>query len=153
MVPAREFTGDMSKPTAVSNWTKLSTRHIAAVIRGRPMSHIVAAMSRRDSAHPTGRLQEMAEAPSFASEAKNIVQQALRNLQEHWSARLSVHVWDRLELSSSKMETLRHLLSFMYKPMNDHYEPIIVWTNPSDPTDRVAAPCLVGRFGREKLFN
>jgi len=33
-------------------------------------------------------------------------------VQKHWTPRHAVHVWDRLELSRSQMETLRHLLSF-----------------------------------------
>ena len=35
-------------------------------------------------------------------------------MSDHWSARCSVHIWDRLGLSRRDMDTLRWLLSYVY---------------------------------------
>jgi hypothetical protein len=50
------------------------------------------------------------------------------------------------------MDDLRHLLSFVYRPLSNTYDPVVVWQNADDPTDRLEMPCLVGRAGRERLF-
>ena len=46
--------------------------------------------------------------------------------QDHWTARLSVHLQTRLDLSRELMDILRHLLSFIYCPLLDSYIPIKV---------------------------
>lgn len=125
-------------------WAKRSIHHIAAVLHDRPMSHILRALRHRHT--------ELAECAEFASESKRIVSKAMSVIVERWSARLSVHVWDRLELSRRRMDDLMHLLSFVYDPTSDKYHRIIVWTNPNDEKDVVVMPRLVGREGREKLF-
>ena len=66
--------------------------------------------------HSTGYLKRLVEADLFQPVAKGIVLAAAGKVQEHWTARHSVHVWDRLELSRSQMETLRHLLSYPAPP-------------------------------------
>ena len=43
------------------------------------------------------------------------------------------------------METLRHLLSFIYNPFTDSYVPICVWENPNDPSDFVLSAKIAGR--------
>ncbi|KAL1520725.1 hypothetical protein AB1Y20_022293 [Prymnesium parvum] len=83
---------------------------------------------------------------------RRLVQEAIDKVQEHWSARHAIHVWDRLELSRSQMETLRHLLSFVYAYSTDKYAPIKVWQNPNDPSDYVSCPQLAARPAREKLY-
>lgn len=153
LAPPRQFTGDSSKRRAESEWCKASVKHIHAVVKGRPIEHIAAAIARPDAEHPNGRLGELAACKQFVPQTKLAVSTAVNTLSAHWSARLSVHIWDRLELSREKMETLRHLLSFIYDPGSDKYMNIRVWHNPYDPNDRINAPSLVGRFGREKLFN
>ena len=73
-------------------------RHIAAVLRGRPAELVALALRRigREGAHPS--LSDVASAESFQGTVKQIVQDAVDTVSGHWSARLSVHLWDRLEL-------------------------------------------------------
>ena len=73
--------------------------------------------------------------PEMVPYQKQIVSDSRAKVMEHWTARLAVHVWDRLELSEEKMETLRHLLSFVYDPETDKYVPIKIWENPNDASD------------------
>jgi len=84
---------------------------------------------------------------------KPIVKSALDETQRHWTARHAVHVWDRLELSRSQMDTLRHLLSFKYAPTCDKYQPIVVWKCNGDDQDVLLTPVLAGRFAREREFD
>eukprot|EP00965_Chrysotila_dentata_P010914 355221-Pleurochrysis_carterae.AAC.1 len=51
------------------------------------------------------------------------------------------------------METLRHLLSFVFDPADDTYKPIRIWENPNDPTDFLVMAQLASRQAREKEFN
>ena len=51
-------------------------------------------------------------------------------MTDHWTARCSVHIWDRLGLSRRDMDTLRHLLSYVYDPLSDNYVPIKVRAPP-----------------------
>eukprot|EP00966_Prymnesium_polylepis_P081928 1897630-Prymnesium_polylepis.1 len=120
--------------------------HLTAVLRGRPVALIVAALER------LGRLRELADCGAFAGQSKRIAAQVLAAVSQRWSARLSVHLWDRLELSRQRMDDLRHLLSFTYNPAADHYDPVIVWSHPDDPSDRLEMVPLKGRAAREKLF-
>ena len=75
-----------------------------------------------------------------------------RAIQDHWTPRLAVHLWDRLELSRRECDTQRHLLSCMYYPSIDKYVPLHMWTNPMDPDDFVEFPMLPGRYLREKEY-
>eukprot|EP00965_Chrysotila_dentata_P056186 1863001-Pleurochrysis_carterae.AAC.1 len=77
----------------------------------------------------------------------------MSKVSEHWTARLAVHVWDRLELSRSKMETLRHLLSYVFDAEADTYRPIRIWENPNDSTDFLVMTQLASRQSREKEFS
>ena len=144
--PSREFRGNTEAPTAMRNWVTRSMAHITAVLRSRPMGHILSAVKR------LGRMRELADCADFATECRRIVQNVANTITRRWSARLSVHVWDRLELSRARMDDLRHLLSFIYQPLCDSYQPIMLWVNAHDPTDSIAMPALVGRAGRERLF-
>ena len=155
LVPSRTFKGDASKPTAYQNWEKASTRHITAVVSGRPIEHVVTAVIRGTGtgSDKLEALRALAECVAFRPMARLLAKEAGGVLQEHWSARLSVHVWDRLSLSREHMEILRHLLSFIYDPVARIYRPIPIWVNPDDDTDVENVPCLVGRYKREKLFH
>ena len=148
-VPPRAFVGDATRPTAKWNWAKASTRHIAAVLQGRPMSHVLTAITR------LGRRRELTLCREFAPEVKFITQRAVDTIEQRWDARMSVHIWDRLSLSRSRMDDLRHLLSFVYDPVTDKYDRYHVWVNPNDgmSSDTVDMPRLVGRAGRETLFS
>eukprot|EP00965_Chrysotila_dentata_P154064 5092004-Pleurochrysis_carterae.AAC.3 len=73
-------------------------------------------------------------------------------LSSRISARLAVHLWDKLELSRSQCETKRHLLSFVYDPTSDNYVPIKAWENPDDPADYKLTAVLPGRVAREKEY-
>ena len=143
-VPAREYVaGKVGNSVA---WTKRSVRHVTEVLRGRPMEVVVAAVGR------LGRLGELADCNSFAGESKRLAQHVVDAIAQRWSARLSVHLWDRLELSRSRMDDLRHLLSFEYAPNSDTFAPVVVWQHPTDSHDTVVMPPLRGRAAREKLF-
>ena len=144
--PAREFTGDSSSASAARNWFTRSLAHITAVLRDRPIAHILIAIRR------LGRLRELADCTGFAPQCRRIVQGAVDVMSLRWSARMSLHIWDRLELSRARMDDLRHLLSFVYDALSDSYERIILWQNEHDPSDFIAMPPLVGRDGRERLF-
>ena len=71
--------------------------------------------------------------PEMAGVQKELVQSGIDKVKEHWTARLSVHIWDRLELSRSKMETSQKLLTSVYDPETDKNVPIRIWENPNDP--------------------
>ena len=47
------------------------------------------------------------------------------------------------------METLRHLLSFVYDPVTDSYEQIKVWRDENNPGDFVLMAALPARSARE----
>ena len=144
--PRRIFTGDASKETAAWNWTMASLRHITAVLRDRPMGHILTAIRRLN------RMKEMVEDRLFVGEVKCIVRRTIDTISARWSARMSVHIWDRLMLSRARMDDLRHLLSFVYQPAGNTYVQLQAWVNPYDPADFEEFPCIVGRAGRERLF-
>ena len=114
--PARQYLGNTDAGRKV--WEKRTMQHIAAVHRGRPMSLIVAALK--------SRWTELIESGSFAPVCKKIVQKSLGIMQDRFSARLSVHLWDRLELSRRKMEDLMHLVSCIYRPLTNTYDRIVV---------------------------
>ena len=83
---------------------------------------------------------------------KAIIRRALNKIQEHWTPRHAVHVWDRLELSRSQMETLSHLLSDVFNAIEDKYKPILAWTNEYDETDFLSVPRLAARWSREREY-
>ena len=145
--PPRQFAGDAGKPTARRNWVTRSLRHLQVVLRDRPMDHILTALRR------LGRLNELLHCEAFMGESKKIAQGVLTRISERWNARLSVHIWDRMELSRARMDDLRHLLSFIYNPSSDNYDPIVVWQNPHDANDYLNMFALMGRAARERLFN
>ena len=128
-----------------------SVTHMAVVISGRGEGDDIDLVA--DALERCGYLEKLVEAPRFQSEVKRIVEDAVGKVQSHWSARHAVHVWDRLELSRSQMETLSHLLSFVYNPATDKYDPITVWKNPTDSTDFVLTARLAGRKAREKKLD
>ena len=66
---------------------------------------------------------------------------------------MAVHIWDRLNLSDSQYETLRHLLSFVYDRTTDNYNSIKIWVNPNDPEDYLCMTKLASRPSRKKEFN
>ena len=143
-VPSRTFTGNASAPTAFSTWSKRSIRHIAAVLAGRDEDFIIKAMVRNC------QLDNLLKEPRVA---KKIILMIMHNISEHWTARLAVHLWDRLSLSRRECDTLRHLLSFEYIPSPvDTYIPLKAWVNPNDPDDFVAFPILPARHAREKEY-
>ena len=51
------------------------------------------------------------------------------------------------------MDDLRHILSFMYRPLTDSDDRIIVWQSATDLNDSLNMSALVGRAGRETLFS
>ena len=83
----------------------------------------------------------------------DLAKELMDKWQSHWSTRHSLHVWDKLDLSRSQFETLRHLLSFIYDPAKDAFVPIKVWEDPDDPRSSVVACALASRWKREALYN
>ena len=143
-VPARVAESEMAK--------KLSARHIAAVLDGRGEGDNINLIA--DALKRAGYLERLLdEADRVQPLLKGIVKRAVNKTQTHWTARHAVHVWDRLELSRSQMETLRHLLSHVYDAAANAYVPIKAWTNPNDDDDFVLTATLAGRWAREKEFD
>ena len=137
--PSRAFKGESTQSTAYAYWVKSCVRHITGVLRGRPLSLVIAAIKR------LSKLRELTLCDEFASEVKFISQRVVSTVAQHWTTCLSVHVWDRLGLSRSRMDDLRHLLSFRYMPLTDSYKRLHVWVNPTDPP--------VDRLRRHGLFS
>ena len=134
-LPKTSFTGDGSKKRAKSEWRKRSVKHLTAVLRERGegtdgVDVIAAALDR------LGYLDALVDAPTFSRVRQGLAEDVSRTLQGHWSARHAVHVWDRQELSRNQMESLRHLLSFLYDPVSlrvsQKYARIRVWQDPHD---------------------
>eukprot|EP00965_Chrysotila_dentata_P226823 6195648-Pleurochrysis_carterae.AAC.1 len=61
-------------------------------------------------------MARLADTPEFVSMQKAAVESTRDVIYKHWTSRLSFHIWDRLSLSRSQMEMLRHLLSFVFNP-------------------------------------
>ena len=141
--PSREFKGSTSTDAARAKWQQRCVRHISAVIAGRDVSLLIAALKRND------QLQALMDTPTIQRTAARA---AADSIQKHWTPRLSVHLWDRLELSRRACETQRHLLSCLYYPSIDKYVPLALWTNPEDSSDYVPFPVLPGRYLREKEY-
>ena len=141
--PSREFKGSTSTDAARAKWQQRCVRHISAVIAGRDVSLLMAALKRND------QLQALMDTPTIQRTAARA---AADSIQKHWTPRLSVHLWDRLELSRRACETQRHLLSCLYYPSIDKYVPLALWTNPEDSSDYVPFPVLPGRYLREKEY-
>ena len=141
-VPAREAHSADEK--------KASTRHMAAVLKGRGEGDNVNLVA--DALQRCGYIEPLLKAKRMVGAIKAEVRSAVRKVQDHWTPLHAVHVWDRLELSRDQMETLRHLLSFVYNPTTNKYEPIMVWENPTDSTDFVLAARLAGRTSREGKY-
>ena len=141
-VPPR--TGDSN------DWAKSSTRHMATVLAGRGEGEDIELVAK--ALHRCGYLQRLEETELFQPVARRIAAGTIEELARHWTARHAVHIWDRLELSRSQMETLRHLLSFSYDAEADKYIPIPIWVNPFNETDYVSALKLTGRVLREREY-
>lgn len=141
-LPSVHFKGDKSSAWGEKNWDKKVSRTLVAVLKGRHVSQIYHAMVR------IGVVEDLHEYPAVQRAASAKIS---KTMQDHWSARLSVHLWERLNLSRSECETQRHLLSFKYHPApRDVYEPLLLWQNPTDPEDCVPFPILPGRYARER---
>ena len=139
-----------TKPKDSSDWAKLSMRHMTAVLRGRGEGDNINMIA--EALHRCGYLEKLAKTERFVPIVKGIVRAAVAEVQDHWTPRHAVHVWDRLELSRSQMETLRHLLSFIYDPGADKYIPIKAYVNPNDDHDYVLVAKMASRQRREKEY-
>ena len=142
--PSRQFNGDPELPTSYSNWRTRSTQHISAVLKDRPLVCVV------DALKANGHFDHILNLPEIR---RALARDAIKNVQEHWGARLAVHLWDRLDLSRTQYDTLRHVLSFQYEPRQDRYNCIKVWQNPEDPDDFVSMAALAGRHLREAEYD
>ena len=150
-VPHRQSPANAS-PAQLRYWKVESRRHIFKVLEGRGdtwdgVNNIASALDRLKLTN------KLVKTGYFSGACKMIAQGVVNTQEEHWSARLSVHIWDRLGLSRDNMETLRHLLSYTYDPIQDCYNEIRAWQNPSDKDDFVKTCKLVARRPRERLFH
>ena len=154
-LPARKFEGDPSRPTAKSAWGKRVSKHVTAVLKGRLDDDDGVRNIARSLQTAGGKeiAEKLLATPEFAAAQKPIVKETLNKVAEHWTARLSVHVWDRLHHSERSMETLRHLLSFTYDRPSNNYMPIKIWENPHDESDFLVMAQLAGRRARHADFN
>ena len=153
-VPDVTFQGDASLPSAQAGWSKSVSKHVHAAVDGRLQSEEGAeAVARALSREGKEAVRRLFNTRQLAHLQKEIAQETLDAVAEHWTARHAVHVWDRLDLSDSKMETLRHLLSFVYDHQADTYSPIKIWVNPHDEDDYLVMTKLASRPARKKEFN
>ena len=141
-VPARQSDSADAK--------RASTRHMAAVLKGRGEGDDINLVA--DALHRAGYLEPLMQADRVVEITKRMAQGVAAKQQAHWTALHAVHIWDRLELSREQMESLRHLLSFIYNPATNEYEPIKVWENKEDKTDFVLSARLAGRTLREAKY-
>ena len=151
--PSTSFEGDSTRSRALPNWTHSVAKHVSAVLDGR--------LDTPDTARPVARaiansgpeaIANLMQTPEFVKVEKDIAAKTARAIQDHWTARHTVHVWDRLELTDGKMETLRHLLSFVYDRTINKYVPIKIWVNPNDESDYVVMANVASRPARKKNF-
>lgn len=143
-MPERTVEGDAARPFAYEKWRSRSIKYLVAVLHergeGDNIDVVATALDR------LGYLERLVDAPTFKKVRKRIAQETMANLQLQWSARHAVHIWDRLNLSRSQMEKLRHLLSFVYDLVTDRYQPIRVWEDPDNPKSSVARCCGQARL-------
>ena len=139
--PKVTYTGNIDSATGYSNWQKRVVGHLAAVLKGRPIEQVILALKR------VGTLEQLYECASLGRKFAEIFS---KKIEEHWTPRLTVHLWDRLNLSRRECDDLRHLLSFQYVPAVDSYRPLPLWQNIDAECDDVPFPVLPGRFQREK---
>ena len=123
---------------------------MAAVLESRGEKENISLIA--EALHRTGYVGQLIETERFQPFVKAIILLALNKIQEHWTPRHAVHVWDRLELSRSQMETLSHLLSDVFNAIEDKYKPILAWTNEYDKTDFLSVPRLAARWSREREY-
>ena len=142
-LPPRTFNGDPSAPSSFTNWRTRTTRHLTSVMKNRELVCVI------DALKACGHYDKIVELPEVR---RALAQEAVRNIQAHWGARLAVHLWDRLDLSRNDYDNLRHLLSYVYDPKANTYNKIMVWQNPEDPNDFVTMAALAGRNLREAEY-
>ena len=142
-VPPRSASGKESR--------RLSVQHMAAVIAGRGDGGDIDLVA--DALHQARYLEDLiSKAKRAQPVVKEIVSAAVGAVKHHWSALHGVHLWDRLGLSRAEYDDLNHLLSFVYNPTTNRYEPIRVWTNPKDDSDFVLTARIATRGQRESEY-
>eukprot|EP00966_Prymnesium_polylepis_P310092 7164765-Prymnesium_polylepis.1 len=135
----------------MATWEGKVVRHMAAVLEGRGEGDDIAMVA--EALVRTGYLERLLQTEQCQPYIKTVVRRVLSKTQDHWTPRHAVHVWDRLELSRSQMETLNHLLTDTFNASIDAYEPIKAWVNPYDETDFLCISRLASRRQREKEYN
>ena len=149
-VPALSYEGGGSS----GSYKGRVQRHVKSVLQGRlDTEESAQAVARGIAAAGDDAVLRLMETPEFAAYTQAEVKASMAKVAEHWSARLSVHVWDRLDLTDSKMDTLRHLLSFVFDRSTGKYVPIRIWENPNDPSDYLVMTQLVPRDKWKAEFN
>ena len=119
---------------------------------GKCINLVAEALHRCRSPDGSTYLEALVDTRRFQPVIKGLVGDAVAKIQEHWTARHAVHIWDRLELSRRQMEKLHHLLSYIYDPVTDSYAQIRVWENPFDKKDYVLTARLASREKREAEY-
>ena len=144
-VPSQRFEG-IETDEAKAVWEQRSKHHMITVLKGRPADLVAKSLV------SAGLADEVMATKPFETYHRATAAAVIAKVEEHWSARMSVHIWDRLDLSRRGMEKLRHLLSFIFNPVLNMYIPLAVWISkwrlPS-----VFGPTLVSRQKREAEFS
>ena len=97
-----------------------------------------------------GQLEDFLQLPEVQKKA---AQRVADVMQKHYTPRLAVFLWDRLDLSRREYDHLRHLICFKYHPPPvDNFIPLRLWEHPDDKDDFVDYPILPGRYAREREF-
>eukprot|EP00965_Chrysotila_dentata_P149524 4937451-Pleurochrysis_carterae.AAC.3 len=117
-VPDASFQGDATKAHAIESWSKKSKKFVHSALDGRLETANGARAVAKGIVRAAGAdgMARLVDTPEFVSMQKAAVESARDAIYSHWTSRLSVHIWDRLALSRSQMEMLRHLLSFVFNP-------------------------------------
>jgi hypothetical protein len=82
---------------------------MAAVLEGRGEGDDINMIA--EALHRCGYISPLMGTSRFQGVCKELARGVVNAQSEHWTPRHAVHVWDRLELSTRKMDALSHLLS------------------------------------------
>ena len=104
-VPDRLYQESGASP---AGWFKRSVAHVAAVLRGRPVDVVGRAIQSAGMQSSGGRgglsgskddlPSQLIDDESFMDVQRHIAAQSVQLIQDHWTARLSVHLQTRLDL-------------------------------------------------------
>lgn len=113
---------------------------VRSVVKERDPSVVAVALKHEDM------ISCLFNTAEFQPYLKCVIADALRAIQEHWTARHAIMLQSEVHTSRSEYDALRHLLSFTYDCQSDMYKKVRVWTNPFNDSDHLFAPCIASRY-------